>query len=105
MVAASAVGITAQSPSAPAGPPLPLGNGAKPAGTYWATPIGSDSKAPCEAPPAPNCSATAPDDEIRIAFTVPDGWSGFEGRVINPTAVGYDAPDGAALLFMLGDGL
>ena len=46
--------------------------------------------------------AGAEDDSIRITFTLPEGWTGFGGASIVPTAESYSPPGGAALLFMRG---
>ncbi len=41
------------------------------------------------------------DDSIRVTFTVPDGWAGFD-RALVPTAESYSPPGGAAFLIMRG---
>jgi hypothetical protein len=43
--------------------------------------------------------AGAEDDSIRVTVTVPDGWSGFEGKSLVPSAESYSPPGGASLLF------
>jgi hypothetical protein len=62
---------------APSGP-LALPEGPLAPGTYFANPF------------------PAPDDALRILFTVPDGWHGAPPAAVTP-AVGPGGPDGAAV--------
>jgi hypothetical protein len=93
--------------SAPTPSPSPqaLHVGALAAGTYGTTLSLSEDGGPCLRPSAATSSpvpttgpCSAPGDSTRITLTVPDGWERLEDPVLVPTAVGFDAPDGAAIL-------
>jgi hypothetical protein len=86
------------SPS-PSPSPATLPTSALPAGTYSLQPFAGRGGL-CAGQTA--CTeAGAEDDSIRITFTLPDGWTGFEGAVVR-TVESYSPPGGASLLFMRG---
>ena len=88
------------SPS-PTPPPARLRDGLLPAGTYVATPfLAPGSDAGCG--PAPACSETIPDDDIRFTFTVPDGWDGIRDVGVGLTGTWIDGPTGAEIIFVRG---
>lgn len=59
----------------------------------------------CMEPPQSGCVESALDDRIRIAFTVPDGWSAIGDAGLALTVGGDAAPSGAGLILMRGGGL
>ena len=90
------------SPSASSSPspsPVSLPDGPLPAGRYETQPFVGPGGL-CEG--QTGCiEAGAEDDSIRIAVTVPDGWTGF-GDAVVPTVESYAPPGGAALMFWRG---
>ena len=85
-----------QSPS-PSPSPARIPDGPLAAGTYATQPFaGSGGLCMGQA----GCVEAGPeDDSIRITLTVPDGWTGFEGGSVVPSAESYSPPGGAALIF------
>jgi hypothetical protein len=99
LVATSAVGAAAQSPSAPAASPGMLTTGPLAPGRYLTRPFdpalgGHD----CMEPPQAGCVEDAAHDGIGF-LAVPAGWSGLEQTLtLGPTS----EPDGAGLAFNTG---
>ncbi len=103
-----AVGVPVPTPSPSLSPSLPpspspspsparIPDGPLAAGTYTTQPFAGPGglcmgQAGC-------VEAGAEDDSIRITVTVPDGWSGFDGKSVVPSAESYSPPGGAGLLF------
>lgn len=102
------VGVPGPSQTAPPTPsPIPspspspatIPDGPLPAGSYTYQPF---------AGPGGLCAgqtgcieAGTEDDSIRVTFTVPDGWAGFD-RALVPTVESYSPPGGAAFLITRG---
>jgi hypothetical protein len=102
------VGVPGPSQTAPPTPsptlspspsPATIPDGPLPAGSYTFQPF---------AGPGGLCAgqtgcieAGTEDDSIRVTFTVPDGWAGFD-RALVPTVESYSPPGGAALMIMRG---
>lgn len=89
-------------PPDPAAAPIALGDGPLTAGTYSTIPFVIPGNALCLELPQPGCSETPEDDDLRLTFTVPEGWTGLEGWMLHPTAAGYLTPGGASLIPMRG---
>jgi len=84
-------------PPSPSPSPARIPDGPLAAGTYTTQPFAGPGglclgQAGC-------VEAGAEDDSIRVTVTVPDGWTGFEGTSLVPSAESYFPPGGASLFF------
>ncbi len=102
----SSVGGPGPTPTPTASPtpspsPAALHEGPLTAGTYTWTPFSQPGSDACYAPPQPGCIDSTNDDAIRVAVTVPDGWTGG-GDGVSSTDADPASAGGAQLFFVRG---